>query len=58
MIFAQNWLRIEHKDGYGLLFDALDALKMVDAERDLMKVAIAEEWKESRYVTPLTPLVP
>ena len=48
MIFGDNSLRLEHNDGFGLEFNALDALKGVDAEHDLMKVAVADAWKEAR----------
>ena len=48
MIFADNILRIEHCEGFGLEFSALDALKLVDAHNDPLKVAVAEEWKEAR----------
>jgi len=48
MVFGSNQLKIEHTDGFGIQFDALDALKRVDTKRDLMKVAYAEEWKKQR----------
>lgn len=48
MTFDKNVLRIQHEEGFGLEFNALDALKMVDAKTDLMKVAVAEAWKNSR----------
>lgn len=48
MLFADNSLEILHKNGFGIKFYALDALRRVDAHRDLIKVAYAGEWKESR----------
>ncbi|XP_064617649.1 LOW QUALITY PROTEIN: TIP41-like protein [Liolophura sinensis] len=48
MIFADNVLRIQHDDGFGLEFNALDALRRVDADHDPLKVAVSEAWKEAR----------
>lgn len=48
MIFADNVLRIQHDDGFGLEFTALDALRLVDADHDPLKVAVSEAWKEAR----------
>lgn len=48
MVFGDNCLRIEHAAGFGIEFNALDALQLVDSERDLMKVAYADEWQKSR----------
>ncbi|XP_013380103.1 TIP41-like protein isoform X1 [Lingula anatina] len=48
MIFANNKLRLVHTDGFGIEFNALDALRLVDAEHDLMKVAVADAWREAR----------
>ncbi|XP_064628361.1 TIP41-like protein [Lineus longissimus] len=48
MIFDKNILRVEHQSGFGMEFNALDALKRVDPEHDLMKVAVAQQWAESR----------
>ncbi len=49
MIFAENVLRLQHSDGFGLEFTALDALKLVDAHNDLLKVAATKVWREARY---------
>lgn len=49
MVFGDNCLRIEHMAGFGIEFNALDALQLVDSERDLMKVACADDWQRSRY---------
>lgn len=48
MIFADNILRIVHSDGYGIEFNALDALKCVDAHHDPLKVAVSQAWREAR----------
>ncbi|GFV39767.1 TIP41-like protein [Trichonephila clavipes] len=47
MTFASNCIRLEHDKGFGIEFNALDALKLVDSKNDVMKVAIAEAWQES-----------
>jgi len=48
MLFGENVLQINHTAGFGIQFNALDALKLVDNKRDLMKVAVAEEWQSKR----------
>jgi len=48
MVFASNSLCVRHDSGFGVKFTALDALRLVDAEHDLMKVAVAQEWQEAR----------
>ena len=48
MVFPENVLRIQHPNGTGLEFNALDALKLVNPNQDLIKVAIADAWQESR----------
>ncbi|GFU26789.1 TIP41-like protein [Nephila pilipes] len=48
MTFASNCIRLEHDKGFGIEFNALDALKLVDSKNDVMKVAVAEAWQESR----------
>lgn len=48
MTFASNCIRLEHDKGFGIEFNALEALKLVDSKNDVMKVAIAEAWQESR----------
>ena len=50
MVFADNVLRLEHSDGFGLEFNALDALKRVDAHNDVLKVAATKVWREARLV--------
>lgn len=48
MLFAHNFLKLKHKDGFGLEFNPYDSLKLVDPKADLIKVSVAKEWKESR----------
>ena len=48
MVFPDNVLRIQLSNGSGIEFNALDALRLVNDKEDLVKVAIAEAWKESR----------
>lgn len=48
MIFAENVLRVKHSSGFGIEFNALDAIKLVDAHSDLLKVAVSQAWKEAR----------
>ncbi|XP_070568102.1 TIP41-like protein [Ptychodera flava] len=48
MVFGENVFRIAHTDGFGIEFNALDALKLVDDKHDLMKVAVAEQWQQAR----------
>lgn len=49
MVFGENLLQITHENGFGIQFNAFDALKKVDNKCDLMKVAVAEEWQSKRY---------
>jgi type 2A phosphatase activator TIP41 len=48
MLFADNYLRLKHKNGFGLEFNAYDSLLNIDPNADLIKVSAAKEWKESR----------
>ena len=48
MVFGDNILQIDHIAGFGIQFNAIDALKRVDNRHDLMKVAVAEEWQSKR----------
>lgn len=48
MLFGDNVLQIDHAAGFGIQFNALDALKLVDNKHDLMKVAVADEWQSKR----------
>lgn len=49
MMFGDNVLRIQHDHGFGIEFNATDALKCVNNCQGMIKVACAEEWQESRY---------
>ncbi|KAE8607994.1 hypothetical protein XENTR_v10011354 [Xenopus tropicalis] len=48
MMFGDNVLRIQHTSGFGIEFNAKDALKVVKSNQASLKVACAEEWQESR----------
>lgn len=51
MIFHENVIKIHHKAGrWGIAFSALEAMKMIDAERlpEGVKVAAADSWRSSR----------
>lgn len=48
MIFADNILKLEHQNGFGVNFNSLDALKLVDAHHDPLKVAVSQAWQEAR----------
>ncbi|XP_057177377.1 TIP41-like protein isoform X2 [Triplophysa rosa] len=48
MLFGDNVLRIQHMNGFGIEFNAIDALKCVNNMQDSVKVACAQEWQESR----------
>lgn len=48
MVFADNLLRLQHDKGFGIEFNALEALRLVDDKHDLMKVAVSQAWKEAR----------
>merc|ERR1711928_11402 len=48
MVFPDNILRIQHSNGSGIEFNALEALKLLNDKEDIIKVAVAEAWTESR----------
>ncbi|XP_053555522.1 TIP41-like protein [Bombina bombina] len=48
MMFGDNVLRIQHSMGFGIEFNAKDALARVNTSQGAVKVACAEEWQESR----------
>jgi len=48
MVFDKNRLHIEHQNGFGLEFNALDALKLVRDDQADLKVAEADEWLAAR----------
>ncbi|XP_078486225.1 TIP41-like protein [Ciona intestinalis] len=48
MTFGANKFEMQHDMGFAIHFNAVDALALVDNKKDLMKVAMAKEWAESR----------
>lgn len=48
MLFGDNVLRIWHSDGFGIEFNAIDALRRVNNLQESVKVACAQEWQDSR----------
>lgn len=49
MVFGESKLMITNKEhNFSLLFNAIDALRLVDNKNDVMKVAAAEEWQRTR----------
>lgn len=48
MTFGDNCICLSHSNGFAIEFKAIDALKLVDNKNDLVKVAVAREWIESR----------
>uniref|UniRef100_A0A8C4S564 TIP41-like protein n=1 Tax=Erpetoichthys calabaricus TaxID=27687 RepID=A0A8C4S564_ERPCA len=48
MLFGDNVLRVQHKNSFGIEFNAKDALQCVNNLQDSVKVACAQEWQESR----------
>jgi type 2A phosphatase activator TIP41 len=49
MLFGNNYLKLEHKDGFVLSFDAISALKEVNQKSAAdLKVAYSSQWLE-RY---------
>lgn len=48
MMFGDNVLRIQHGSGFGIEFNATDALRCVNNYQGMLKVACAEEWREGR----------
>ncbi|XP_054611643.1 TIP41-like protein isoform X2 [Dunckerocampus dactyliophorus] len=51
MLFGDNILRIQHSNGFGIEFNAIDALKRVNKSEHTVKVACAQQWQESRAVS-------
>ena len=52
MIFGDNYIKVEHpKSGWGIEFNAFDALDQVDKTGDkMLKVSYSKEWQENRYL--------
>ena len=50
MIFGDNYVMIEHeKTGWGINFNAFDALNLVDKTgQSMLQVAYSKEWQRSR----------
>uniref|UniRef100_A0A8C6B3P2 TIP41-like protein n=1 Tax=Monodon monoceros TaxID=40151 RepID=A0A8C6B3P2_MONMO len=48
MMFGDNVLRIQHGSGFGIEFNATDALRCVKNDQGMFKLACAKEWQESR----------
>lgn len=48
MVFPNNVMVLQHENGCGIEFNALDALRRVSNGKLSVKVACSEEWKESR----------
>ena len=48
MCFGDTKLEVKHSQGFGLSFNAMDALRRVDNKKDTMKVAYAAEWQKER----------
>ena len=48
MCFGDTLLHINNTCGFGISFNAVDALKLVDNKHDKMKVAYATEWQGER----------
>ena len=51
MVFPENVLRVVHESGAGIEFNALDALALVNAHADPVKVAASAEWQNARFVS-------
>lgn len=52
MLFNDNLLRLEHRTGVGIEFNALDALKLVEETKDPLQVAVADGWQSARADFP------
>lgn len=52
MLFNNNLLRLEHCTGVGIEFNPLDALKLVEATQDPLRVAVADGWQSARADCP------
>lgn len=48
MLFGDNVLKVQHAGGFGIVFNATDALRTVDNGHGTVKVACADAWQESR----------
>merc|ERR1712083_801810 len=48
MLFVKNGLSLQHKKGFGVQFCPIEALKTVNATKDLVHVAMTKKWLEAR----------
>ena len=49
MVFPENRLTLRHDSGVEVVFDTLEALKLVDAHKETVQhVAAAREWLATR----------
>ena len=44
MVFAKNILILQHRSGFTLNFNCVDALNLVNREAQDIKLSCAEEW--------------
>ena len=51
MLFNDNTVEIKHEKGFGIEFNAINALENVNAHEDLVHVSLSKEWLEARYCT-------
>lgn len=50
MIFGNNLVSIDHRNGWGIEFNAYDALDRVDkGGESMLQVAHSREWQSTRY---------
>jgi len=54
MCFGETKLLLSHNNGFGISFNAIDALRLVDNKHDTMKVAYASEWQQERQVVQVS----
>ena len=52
MLFSNNRVEISHKSGASLQFLPLEALKLVNAQEDLLRVSYSKDWLASRQESP------
>ena len=58
MCFGDTKLEVKHSQGFGISFNAMDALRRVDNKHDTMKVAYAAEWLQDRAGVQVSKEVP
>lgn len=52
MLFHDNYIRLENKNGAKIEFNPLDALKAIEETRDPLQVAVADGWQSARSDFP------